>query len=42
MPIEGELVVRILARDGRVSAVESRTERPDVAPRLLPGRPCRR
>ena len=38
MSIEGELIVRIRERDGRVSSVESRTERPSVAPRLLPGR----
>lgn len=38
LPIEGELVVRVTTSRGRVDAIEARTERPQVAPRLMPGR----
>jgi uptake hydrogenase large subunit len=41
MPIEGELLVRIESRDGRVTAASARAERPRVARRLFLGRPGR-
>jgi coenzyme F420-reducing hydrogenase alpha subunit len=40
MPIEGELVVRIESRNGRVTRARARAERPRVASRLFPGRPA--
>ena len=40
MPIEGELVVRVESRGGRVTAASARAERPRVADRLFPGRPA--
>jgi coenzyme F420-reducing hydrogenase alpha subunit len=40
MPIEGELVVRIESRNGRVTHASACAERPRVASRLFPGRPA--
>lgn len=41
MPLEGELLVRIRSRRGRVIHAEVRAERPRVASRLFPGRLAR-
>jgi hypothetical protein len=40
MSIEGELVVRVSAAEGRVSRASARAERPRIAGRLFAGRPA--
>lgn len=41
MSLEGELVVRVASREGRVTGAEVRCDRPRAASRLMPGRDAR-